>query len=57
MHKLTPQDLTEITIRDLQRRKDRRKKGTDEAKSFLIECGQDRKKIARKSQKRGDRSF
>lgn len=57
MHKLTPQDLTEITIRDLQRRKDRRKKGTDEAKSFLIKCGQDRKKIARKSQKRGDRSF
>lgn len=57
MHRLTTQELTEMTIRDLQRRKDRRQKGIDEATSFLIECGHARKKNARKSQKRGDRSF
>lgn len=55
--KLTPKELTEKTVRDLEKRKMLREKGRKEAINFIVENSIRSTKLLRKSKRRGVRSF
>ena len=53
---LTPHELAEMTVRDLQARKEKKLQGIKAADQFIYETACDRKKQALRSNKRGIRS-
>lgn len=55
--KLTPKELVEMTIRDLEKRRKQREKGAKEAMSFTIERTIRTNRKINRSKRRGNRSF
>lgn len=54
---LTPKELAEMTIRDIEKKRQQREKGRKEATSFTIERTIKTNRKLNRSKRRGNRSF